>query len=201
VSQSRDIHPIPDTEHGTSSCIESTLTNEATNIKIYKPETSISTEDSVSKNKQNDGGLWGDLSEDDILHWVEKDPSECQNSNGSFEKSKKLFANQDRYCKESLSYPKWANGKKYCKEWLVYSPATGHVHCFVCKLFSNSSTSLSSDGICDWHNTYLVQSHENCVDHRTASVTYLARKRGSTIDCQLAEQTNNKWQYWKNVLE
>jgi hypothetical protein len=70
----------------------------------------------------------------------------------------------------------------------------------VCKLSSNSSTSLSSDGFCDWRNTYLVQSHENSVDHRTASVTYLTRKRGSTIDCQLAEQMNNKQQYWKNVL-
>jgi hypothetical protein len=71
----------------------------------------------------------------------------------------------------------------------------------MCKPFSNSSTSLSPDGCCDRSNTYLVQSHENSVDHRTASVTYLTRKRGSTIDCQLAEQMNNKWQYWKNVLE
>ena len=100
-----------------------------------------------------------------------------------------------------MFYPKRANGEKYCREWLVYSPATGRVYCFVCKLFSNSSTPLSSDGFCDWRNTYLVQSHENSVDHRTASVTYLTRKRVSTIDCQLAEQINNKRQYWKNVLE
>jgi hypothetical protein len=97
VCQSRDIHPIPDTEHGASSCIESTLTNEATHIKIYKPDSSTSTEDSASRNKQNDVGLWGDLTKDDILYWAEKVPSECQNSNGSFEKSKKLFANHDRY--------------------------------------------------------------------------------------------------------
>jgi hypothetical protein len=115
VSQSRDIQPIPDTEHGASSCIESTLMNEATNIKIYKPESSTSTEDSASKNKQNDVGLWGDLSKDDILYWVEKGPSECQNSTGSFEKSKKLFENQDRCCTKSLFYPKWANGEKYCR--------------------------------------------------------------------------------------
>ena len=34
--------------------------NEATNIKIYKPEISTSTEYSESKNKQNDVGLWGE---------------------------------------------------------------------------------------------------------------------------------------------
>jgi hypothetical protein len=51
VSQSWDIHPIPDTEHGASSCIESTLINKVTNIKIYKPESSTSTEDSASKIK------------------------------------------------------------------------------------------------------------------------------------------------------
>jgi hypothetical protein len=160
VSQSWNIHPIPDTEHGTSSCIESTLTNEATSIKIYKPESSTSTEDSASKNKQNDVGLWGHLGKDDILYWIEKGPSECQNSNGSSEKSKKLFANQGRYSTKSLFYPKRANGEKYCKEWLLYSSATGRVYCFVCKLFSNSYTS-SSDGFCDWRNTYLVQSRES----------------------------------------
>lgn len=52
VSHSRDIHPIPDTESGTSSCKEFTSKNETTNIKIYKPKSSKSTENSASKNKQ-----------------------------------------------------------------------------------------------------------------------------------------------------
>jgi hypothetical protein len=47
VSQSRDILPIPDTEPCSSSGIESTSTNEAINIKIYKPESNTSTEDSA----------------------------------------------------------------------------------------------------------------------------------------------------------
>ena len=51
VSQSRDIHPIPDTEPGSSSCVESVSTNETTNIKIYKPEISTSTKDCKNKNK------------------------------------------------------------------------------------------------------------------------------------------------------
>ena len=122
-------------------------------------------------------GYGGDLSKDDIVYWVEKGPSNCQHSNGSFEKSKKSFTNQDRYCSKSLFYPKRANGEKYCREWLVYSPETGRVYCFVCKLFSNSSIPLSSEGFCDWHNTYSVQNHENSVDHRTASVTYLTKKK------------------------
>ena len=106
MNQSWNIHPIPDTEPGTSSSIESASTNEARNIQISKPESSTSTEDSISKNKHNDVGLWGDLSKDDIIYWVEKGLSECQHSNGSFEKSKKFFANQDRYCSDSLFYPK-----------------------------------------------------------------------------------------------
>jgi hypothetical protein len=40
MTQSQDIHPIPNTEPGTSSRKESTSTNEATNIEIYKPESS-----------------------------------------------------------------------------------------------------------------------------------------------------------------
>lgn len=145
ISQSQDMYPIPNTEPGTSSRIESISTKEGTNIKIFKPESNISTKSLEFKNKLNDVGLWGDLSKDEISYWVEKGPSECQHSNGSFDKSKKIFANQDRYCSKSLFYPKRANGEKYCREWLLYSPVTGRVYCFVCKLFSNSSTSLSSD--------------------------------------------------------
>jgi hypothetical protein len=52
VSQSQDIHPIPDKEHGASSCIQSTLINKVTNIKIYKPESSTSIEDSALKKKE-----------------------------------------------------------------------------------------------------------------------------------------------------
>lgn len=100
-----------------------------------------------------------------------------------------------------MFYPKRANGEKYCREWLVYSPETGRVYCFVCKLFSNSSTPLSSDGFSDWRNTYLVKSYENSEDRRRASVAYLTRKRGSTTDCQLAEQIQNEQHYWKHILE
>ena len=206
VSQSceSDIHPITDTEMtktGTSSSIESASKTEARNIQTDAPESGTSIEDSTSRNKPNDVGLWGDLSKEDIAYWVEKGPSECQHAGGSFEKSKRSFSNQDRYCSKSLFYPKRANGEKYCREWLVYSPETGHVYCFVCKLFSNSSTPLSSDGFSDWRNTNLVQIHENSEDHRTASLAYLTRKRGSTVDCKLAEQINNERQYWRHVLE
>ena len=206
VSQSceSDIHPIPDTEvkeAGTSSFTESASMTEAKNIQIDTPESSMTTDNSTIRTKPNDVGLWGDLSKDDIVYWIEKGPSECQHSDGSFEKSKRSFSTQDRYCSKSLFYPKRANGEKYCREWLVYSPETGCVYCFVCKLFSNSSTPLSSDGFCDWRNPYLVQSHENSEDHRKASLAYLTRKRGSTIDCELEEQISNERQYWRHVLE
>ena len=62
------------------------------------------------------------------------------------------------------------NGETYCREWLVYSPAERRVFCFVCKLFpSNASCSaLDSHGFDGWHNSYLIQTHENSEKHRNA---------------------------------
>ena len=41
---------------------------------------------------------------------------------------------------------------------------------FVCKLFPSraSSSALASDGFDDWHNSYLIQTHENSEKHRNA---------------------------------
>lgn len=97
------IYNIESEISSTYSCVESTSMNEATNIKIYRSVSSISTENSASKNKENDVRLWRDLSKDDIFYWVEKGLSECQDSNGSLKNLKKLFARQTLLIKLALS--------------------------------------------------------------------------------------------------
>ncbi|CAM1308648.1 Uncharacterised protein r2_g1872 [Pycnogonum litorale] len=171
----------------------SQITNTAENIAI-KPE-------EKKCNQSNDVGLWDVLTEDDISYWIQKGYSECQNWEGPFEKSKRSFKNQVRYCSKGLFCSKKVNGERYNREWLVYSPTTGRVYCFVCKLLSTSSTVLSSGGFDDWRNPTVMQNHENSEDHRTSLLSYLTRQRGLTLDSQLEKHMKKEQEYWRHVLE
>ena len=83
----------------------------------------------------------------------------------------------------------------------MYSPSTGNVYCFVCKLFSSSDVALACGGFSDWRNPTVITKHENSEDHRDALLVYLTRKRGSTLDSKLEEQIKAERQYWRHVLE
>ena len=151
--------------------------------------------------KFNDVGKWGDLTEEEISYWIQNGPEVCQHWDDSFENSKRLFKNHDRYCSKGLFKAKKANGEIYNREWLVYSPSTGNVYCFVCKLFSSSDVALACGGFSDWRNPTVITKHENSEDHRDALLVYLTRKRGSTLDSKLEEQIKAERQYWRHVLE
>ena len=65
------------------------------------------------------------------------------------------------------------NGEYVTREWLLYSPSVGAVFCFVCKLFSDSTSSFSRSGFSDWrHATQCTESHESSELHQCAMVTY-----------------------------
>ena len=46
------------------------------------------------------------------------------------------------------------------RDWLVYSPSTGNVYCYVCKLFGTVSDSFSLNGFNDWKNAHRITTHE-----------------------------------------
>ena len=150
-----------------------------------------------------DVGLWKELSNEEIAYWIERGSSEVQHSCGPFSSSKRVYKKQSRFCTKALFYATKVNGETYSREWLVYSPAKGRVYCFVCKLFPNhaSSSALASDGFDDWHNSYLIQTHENSEKHTNAMLTYLTRKRGYTLTSKLEEQIKVEQQYWWHVME
>ena len=147
--------------------------------------------------------MWKELSNEEIAYWIERGPSEIQHSCGPFSSSKRVYKKQSRFCTKALFYATKVNGETYSKERLVYSPAKGRVYCFVCKLFPNhaSSSALASDGFDDWHNSYLIQAHENSEKHTNAMLTYLTRKRGYTLTSKLEEQIKVEQQYWWHVGE
>ena len=145
--------------------------------------------------------MWKELSNEEIAYWIERGPSEVQHSCGPFSNSKRVYKKQSRFCRKSLFYSTKVNGETYGREWLVYSPTKGRGYCFVCKLFPNHGVALATDGFDDWQNSHLIQAHENSENHRNATLTYLTRKRGSTLTSNLEEQMKAEQQYWLHVMK
>ena len=151
--------------------------------------------------RPNDIGQWKSLSEDDKSYWIEKGPSECQHWNDNFKQSKRSDKNHFRYCSKSIFKGTKANGEVYDREWLVYSPTIGSVYCFVCKLFSSSSSALASTAFSDWKHVSLIHSRGNSQEHRDSLLKYLTRKQSCNLDAKLPEQISAKIKYWKQVIQ
>lgn len=93
------------------------------------------------------------------------------------------------------------NGEKVPREWLVYSPSTGSVYCFFCKLFGEATSAFSHSGFSDWkHSARRVEEHEAGHSHRNATLTWLARTQVHGIDSALKEQIQEEESYWREVL-
>jgi len=130
-------------ESQTGSPIESLAVTETAGTSVVIPinDNTVEIEKTLgSKNLEFDVGHWSNLSEEEISIWIQRGPEKCQNWTKSFEKSKRIFLNQTRYCSNGLFFSEKPNGKKIKREWLVYSALNGKVYCFVCKLLSSSST-------------------------------------------------------------
>ena len=87
------------------------------------------------------------------------------------------------------------------RDWLIYSATNGSVYCFVCQLFSESSSSLSRDRFSDWRNSVILHHHEHSNEHRNALLIYLTRRRGSGLDSKLDEAIKREPEYWQHVLK
>ncbi|XP_039313486.1 uncharacterized protein LOC120359569 [Solenopsis invicta] len=189
----------PTFEDADSNSEKAVSTNEKNQINNDMPNTNISSK-SLQNIQCSDVGLWSHLSKTDVDYWIKKGPLDCQHRNGPFDKSKREFTNASRYCSKNIFHGTKINGEKYDRDWLVYSPATGCVYCFVCKIFSASSTSLANEGFSDWRNLISIQQHENSEDHRNALFSFLTRRRESNLDLQLDMQVTQEKEYWKQVL-
>ena len=54
--------------------------------------------------------MWRDLSNADISYWIQKEQFDVQNSEGPFEKSKRVLKNQERYCTKGIFHVTMVNG-------------------------------------------------------------------------------------------
>ena len=97
------------------------------------------------------------------------------------------------------------NGEKVERNWLMYSPSTGCVFCFVCKLFSinsaSNSSSLATTGFDSWDHIGRLNDHERSVQHRESLSKYAIRlAKHETIDRCIIDSYARENSYWKEVL-
>ncbi|KFM63773.1 hypothetical protein X975_23805, partial [Stegodyphus mimosarum] len=65
------------------------------------------------------------------------------------------------------------NGEVVDHEWLIYSPSQRNVCCFVCKLFSSTSSTFNSSEFNAWKQANMATSqHENSPEHRKCMMSY-----------------------------
>ena len=150
-----------------------------------------------------DVGLCKELLHEKITYWIEREallkfsvvvdhvpiPSKCTKSNPSFAQ-KFCFIQRKSMVKHRVESGLYI----LCKR-------PGILLCL--QTFSKlcTSSAFASDGFDDWHNSYLIQTHENSEKHRNAMLTYLTRKRGHTLTLLLEEQMKAEQQNWLHVMK
>uniref|UniRef100_A0A8C5G7Z5 TTF-type domain-containing protein n=1 Tax=Gouania willdenowi TaxID=441366 RepID=A0A8C5G7Z5_GOUWI len=91
----------------------------------------------------------------------------CQNI-GDFSASQRKYGDINRSLTKEHFFRKKLYGETLSRKWLVYSPSTGTVFCYCCKLFSIRDNQFVT-GFNDWKNcANRLHEHENSMDHRTA---------------------------------
>ena len=112
--------------------------------------------------------MWKSVFNDVQEYFISKGSGESQNVIDNFEKSKRVYGNQNRIrnCSSALFtriHP--LTNEKLNRTWLCYSPTNGKVYCFMCNLLSCTQTDLYQ-GFNDWKNAKrAIEMHEKSPCH------------------------------------
>ena len=154
----------------------------------------------------NDVGIWPDKIPDELKdYWSLRGSQDCQFLQREYTNYVPQYDNTKvRYCTQSMFYRGCIHGEETMRSWICFSPTTGKIYCFTCKLFGNSrfDNGLSTSGLYDWKNAVrAISSHETSHGHKNSLVllTTWAKKVGR-IDYELAKQIDDNINYWKSVL-
>lgn len=154
---------------------------------------------------QSDPGLWNKKDGRRVDYWVHNAPTQCQNHDCDFSKSRREFAEGDRvktrYLTSALLKRELPNGERVKREWLLYSPFTGCLYCFPCRLLSKKESHFATSGFNDWKHANLVKEHENGEEHHKCMLEYSIRRKGiGCVDSVLLSQHHSQKEYWYKVL-
>ena len=171
--------------------------------------TSVQPEDSLSvTNPQQHGSLkaapldpadWPSLSDKVRVELVTRGPYQVT-SDFKFPKGE-----DGRCCHHHHFYRQLVNGEKIKRSWVVYSKKNNSLYCFCCKLFSQKTYRLISDGVSDWKNcSDILKTHENSPEHSKHMNSWKELEtrvdKGQTIDKVEMALIEAERRRWREVL-
>lgn len=142
-----------------------------------------------------------------INYWIKNFNTKIQHCDKSTLLKEKSFVqldgNKKRKCNISMFERKTQTGEVIHRTWLCFSPKTGRLYCFFCKLFDESKENqFVCDGFYDWkHASERLIQHETATAHLKALIAFNnLSKQSGRIDMELEKQVESSTQYWRRVL-
>ena len=83
----------------------------------------------------------------------------------------------------------------------MYSPSTGNVYCYLCKLLTSGSDSFSLNGFNDWENAHRITTHERSDSNSVAVKKGFESAKAHHVDSAIAKQLENEQQYWIELFK
>ena len=198
-----DNESIESSDQNVSEMVANDLVITSQPSQVESPETACV---NIVNTFSNDVGIWPDKIPDELKdYWSLRGSQDCQFLQREYTNYVPQYDNTKvRYCTQSMFYRGCIHGEETMRSWICFSPTTGKIYCFTCKLFGNSrfDNGLSTSGLYDWKNAVrAISSHETSHGHKNSLVllTTWAKKVGR-IDYELAKQIDDNINYWKSVL-
>ncbi|XP_065664514.1 zinc finger MYM-type protein 1-like [Hydra vulgaris] len=156
----------------------------------------------------NDPAEW-EINADLIAYYAENIPS--QNLKSDLSLKGRQFGEKIRYVRKEYFIRKLVNGEIVSRDWLIYSPSTGKVFCYICKIFGCKTGSAGTNnaprnqfitGFDDWKNVIArIISHKKSKDHFAAVSMIMQYKKSTRIDVELQKENEKSCKYWTEVLK
>jgi len=160
---------------------------------------------------KNDVGIWPQNSTNEMIkYWIKQGSTNLQNCDEKLLETKSFLqnrvdrsANNTRKCSIHFFKRITKNREVINRNWLCFSPITGKLYCYICKLLGTKNGKLSSDGFCDWkHAAEKLSQHETSKHHLEAIIAINHRAReNDCLDQQLQKQIAEISSYWRQVLK
>ena len=163
----------------------------------------LSTAEAFVSVPSTDPALWNTSDSKLVDYWIRCGPETCRNRDGSYIKSSRNIKNINMKLNNSAFEKTLLSGETKQRQWLLYSPSTGCVFCFVCRLFKpKSQAALEKDGLDAWDHINRLSDHEQSSDHQQALTEYSIRAANKeTLDRVLVGEMEKERNCWREVLK
>ena len=161
----------------------------------------------LSNEIHNDIGKWPQqLCKASIEYWISKGSAELQHCN---KETLDMYSVRQqsgvvtRKCTPGMFKRCNQSRETVHRTWLCFSPSTGKVYCFACRIMNAAKTSLTFYGFTNWkHASTVLAEHETSHDHVRCIIELAKLTKGvSRIDDDLEKQAVYEERYWHCLLQ